>query len=219
MSQEFSGDCALGPGREAARIFSNGVNDMGESSRQGQSGVSLVETLVALALVTSVVLILMQGLRFVVENDGRTNRLQRANLAMATVKDVLRSNRTQYKVCCNTVDCANLLGDGTQTLDEYYKERASTSIPQGGSGTDSTVPGATTSTSTALLPADAPYSVRVSVAGYLRSPSADGAVKAAFTPSCDAATNALLIETSVTLADITVSDQLVKRRPLPGEGG
>ena len=72
---------------------------MAQGRTAGQSGVSLIESLLVLVLTASVILVIAVGMQTVVETDGQTNRIQRGGLALTTVTEALRSTDVPFLVC------------------------------------------------------------------------------------------------------------------------
>lgn len=80
-----------------------------------QAGVSLIEALVVVVIVSSVVLVFALGLQTVATNDGRTNREQRMNLALTSFAEDLR----QVRWITPCVTPADYLGEAT--LEDGYE--------------------------------------------------------------------------------------------------
>lgn len=134
---------------------------------RGQAGVSLVETLIVIALVSAVVLIFALGLQTSVTADGQTLRAQRMNLALSSFGEGLRrvTVPTDYWQCIDsfaepTVEEAflalynSLPADDREATDavdsievadvQYWQpgDYSTPGDPEGGSWGDNCVPGA-----------------------------------------------------------------------------
>jgi prepilin-type N-terminal cleavage/methylation domain-containing protein len=165
--------------------------------RQNQSGVSLVEMLVVLALVSGIVLVLALGLQTVVTTDGRTNRKQRNNLALTSVTEALRRNDVSYQVCCPDSEICNF--DGAASLADRYEERALDKLGDGD----------------AEIPDFQVTEVAYWQAGdFATPPSTEGGK---FSTTCIPDATALRLSVEVSLSGETLRGQVVKRKPLPGE--
>lgn len=135
--------------------------------RREQAGVSLIETLIVIVLVSLVVLVFAAGLQTSVTTDGQTSRQQRLNLALTSFAEGLRrvTVPTDYWQCIDsfaepTVEEAFLALYNSLPADDREATDAVTSIeitdvsywqpgdysvagdPEGGSWGSTCVPGA-----------------------------------------------------------------------------
>lgn len=164
---------------------------------RGQAGVSLVETLVVLALVSAVVLVFALGLQTVVNLDGRTNRQQRNNLAVSSVTEALRRNDVSYQVCCPDSQVCDF--GGAATLADRYEERALDKLAAG----DGDVP-----------------EFQVTEVAYWRAgdfTTPSSTVGGQFQSTCIPDAAALRLTVEVSLGGDVLTGEVVKRKPLPGE--
>lgn len=171
----------LGPGRASFR-----------AARGSQAGVSLLEALVVIVLVSFVVLTFAYGLQTAVTTDGRTNRQQRMNLALTSLSETLR--QADWIVPCPAS------GDfkGESTLAAGYV----TEIPDTVKATNFGVSGFEVTGVDYWEPGD--FSNPADPKG------------GEFGSTCDANTSAVRIRFGVSLGGDSMSGELVKRDPVHG---
>jgi len=84
---------------------------MSDRHERNQLGFSLIEALLALAITSSAILVVALGIQVAVETDGQTSQIQRGGVALTTVTEAVRSNDVAFEVCPAT----------SPTIEQRYK--------------------------------------------------------------------------------------------------
>lgn len=162
------------------------------SHTPGQSGFSLIETLIVIVLISTVVLTFAVGLQTSVISDGKTNREQRLNLALTSLTEGFR----RVTVPDDIWNCVDSFAE--PTIEEAYLALYN-SLPAGErKGTDAVT------------------SFAVTDVAYWQPGSFDvpgATVPGHFDSTCEPSAGAVRLQVQVRLSDSKLTGEVVMRNP------